>query len=344
MATGLKSPHPSTGVPDLESSGRPTPVTRLGETSRTLGIEVWCKRDDTLPGGSHGRKIPLLFERAEQQGARRFICLGGVGSNFCASIAEFGQARPLDVECVLIEQPWTPQVDQNLNRMREAGARIHLASRFRRQYGYPGIVATTLGLYISSWIRDRRRPFLVRPGGAAPFAALALARAVGELKEQILKGVCPEFARLFMATSSCGTLAGLLAGMAYYDLNIRIVGVRVAERHITNRMNINYLARAILKKLGSKKPLPPYDLLDQYCGDQYGAVTEAALNAVEAAGRDDLVLDTAYTGKAFAALLEQSQTTPEPGKAVLFWNTLGRPRPTESRSIVGQTHRDAVYV
>jgi 1-aminocyclopropane-1-carboxylate deaminase/D-cysteine desulfhydrase-like pyridoxal-dependent ACC family enzyme len=60
-------------------------------------------------------------------------------------------------------------------------------------------------------------------------------------------------------------------------------------------------------------------------GDGYGAVTDAALEAIERVGRlEGIVLDPVYTGKAMAGLIAATRDGRfGAGDTVVFWHTGG---------------------
>jgi D-cysteine desulfhydrase len=64
--------------------------------------------------------------------------------------------------------------------------------------------------------------------------------------------------------------------------------------------------------------LPEVDLRDDWYGPGYGHGTPAASAAIARAAESGLVLESTYTGKAFAAFLARLAACRGP---VLFWNT-----------------------
>ena len=75
--------HPN-DFPRLPLGLFPTPIHRLDNISRELGIDLWIKRDDLSGlglGGNKVRKLEFLLAEAEAQGAEIVFTTGGAQSN-----------------------------------------------------------------------------------------------------------------------------------------------------------------------------------------------------------------------------------------------------------------------
>jgi 1-aminocyclopropane-1-carboxylate deaminase/D-cysteine desulfhydrase-like pyridoxal-dependent ACC family enzyme len=70
-----------------------------------------------------------------------------------------------------------------------------------------------------------------------------------------------------------------------------------------------------------------FDFDDGHVGTAYGVPSEAAVQAIQFAGRTEgLVLDPVYSGKAFAGMLAQLRAGRWPGQApVVFFHSGGAP-------------------
>ena len=81
-------------------------------------------------------------------------------------------------------------------------------------------------------------------------------------------------------------------------------------------------------------------------GPGYGAPTAAGRDAIEAAARCGVRLETTYTGKALAALRERAARAAWPDRPVLFWNTFSgvdvearAPRPLDPANLPARFRR-----
>ena len=127
---------------------------------------------------------------------------------------------------------------------------------------------------------------------------------------------------------SCGTYAGLLLGARLAGLGCRIVGVRIIEEDVANRRKIARMVNRAARYLRRRDPSVPHitidagevELLDGYLGGGYAHPTAGALDAVRlVAQAEGLPLETTYTGKAMAALVDHAVRNP--GSRLLFLDT-----------------------
>jgi hypothetical protein len=106
------------------------------------------------------------------------------------------------------------------------------------------------------------------------------------------------------------------------------VGVRVIEEDVANRPKIAQMVNRAARYLRRRDPAVPsihvtpeeVDMLDRYLGAGYAHPTDKAVQAVMRVARTEgLPLETTYTGKAMAALLDHAERHPD--KRLLFVDT-----------------------
>ena len=157
---------------------------------------------------------------------------------------------------------------------------------------------------------------------------LGYVNAAFEIKAQWAQMGVPEPEAVFVAVGSCGTLAGLFLGARLAGWGSRVVGVRVIEEDVANRPKIARMVNKAARYLRRRDPSVPrvrvrpedVDLLGGYIGPGYAHPTEEASRAVEQVARTEgLPLETTYTGKTMAALLDYAQG--HPGARLLFVDT-----------------------
>ena len=297
-----------------------SPVDYYSEFSKKRAFNLYVKRDDLI-GGNHARKVDWLFEDARTRGARRVLTAAGVGSNYICTLAKHSPDYGLIIDAILVDQPNTYWVKQNLLRMHASKANIHYTGTFRRA------IAKYFQLRAKFTEEDGVKPYTLRPGGSNRIGTLGYAMAGIELTRQIEAGECPKPDAIFIASTSCGSVSGLLAGLAFSGMDTQIYPVKAAEAYVTNSLHIKILSKMALAKLEetqgkrARGQLPPFTLLSGYLGDEYGAITAKSTAAVACAKKElNLSLDTTYTGKAFAAVLDWANSHPQ--SKILFWNTL----------------------
>jgi D-cysteine desulfhydrase len=309
-------------VPWIALADTPTPITELPAPAGFRG-RLFAKRDDltsTLFGGNKVRKFEYLLADAERHGAQPLVTMGGIGSNQALAAALHGRARGHAVDLSLVRQPVTEGVRRAVRGMVAAGAQIRYAD-------------SKLGglRNVRRALRDRRRagehPYYFPFGATNALGALGYVSAALELAGQVRDGVCPQPDSLFVAAGSCGTAAGLLAGIRLAGLPTRLIAVGVVYPSFRTRALVLWHANrttALLSRLVPSTPRLRFSwrdltVLGDYLGAGYGHATAAAQRALDWA-RPHLMLETTYTGKALAACLDHCGPS-ACEHAVLFWNT-----------------------
>jgi 1-aminocyclopropane-1-carboxylate deaminase/D-cysteine desulfhydrase-like pyridoxal-dependent ACC family enzyme len=317
------------GFPRLQLAFLPTPVVEADVLRRHLGPDtpaILFKMDDWTGfalGGNKVRKLEFYLGEAPPE-TDVLITSGGPQSNHCRVTAAV--AAQLGMECVLVvngEPPEPPTGNALLMQM--FGARVRSVASREDRAGAMEEVAEEL--------RARGRSPLVIPLGAStPLGALGYVKAAVELDGQMQgRGGWPRGTTwIFVSSSSCGTLAGLMLGFALLErTNVRLVGVSpdiTAQEMIADTRAI---ARGARELLGWREPLPPELVIpdDRFVGGGYGIPTDASREAQAVFGRyAGVVLDPVYTAKAGAGFLAWLRDGRIPASdTALFWHTGGAP-------------------
>ena len=287
-------------------------------------LDLWVKRDDEsgVPyGGNKVRKLEFLLGEARAAGATGLVTMGGFGSHHVLATAIYGRALGLGVHAVVFPQPITPHVLETIRAGAAAGCVYHAVG------GFAGVVPAVARL------RAARSTTWIAAGGSSPVGSLGYVASALELAAQIARGEMPPPDVIYVALGSCGTVAGLLVGLAIAGLGARVVAVRVVPAIVCNRratLRLTAQTARLLAKCGARMP-PIREVMKAAAarlvvdgsryGGAYGLPTTEATGAVEQAGRIGLHLETTYTGKAFAALLGDAAARHLDGQRVLFWNT-----------------------
>jgi 1-aminocyclopropane-1-carboxylate deaminase/D-cysteine desulfhydrase-like pyridoxal-dependent ACC family enzyme len=302
----------------------PTPVENIEALSKTLGAEVWVKRDDlssSIYGGNKVRKLEFLLADAKARGCERVLTIGGIGTNHGLATAIHAKEQGLGCSLILFHQPITPHVKRSLKLYHAYGASMELASSYMDR--------TRRVMIKRLKARILRRPLYYIPGGgSSPLGTIGFVNAALELAEQIKQGLMPAPKTIFCPLGSCGTMAGLALGLKIAGLDSRLIGVRVTPKIMANRYAVAQLAGKTLLRLkafglvGNMQPVMPADLniMDDYYGSTYGLPTPEAVQAVAKAAQHGLRLETTYTGRAFAGLTDYAAKHPDQGP-FLFWHT-----------------------
>ena len=289
----------------------PTPVQRIDALSRE-GKSLWVKHDDLTNatyGGNKVRKLERILEDA--RGAKRIVTVGAVGSHHVLATAIFAREIGVPVEAVLVPQPTTPHVIENLRADLGLGVEV-LPAR-----SYPHAAARLV-------TRVARGAYYIPVGGSNLLGALAYVDAARELAEQIRAGELPEPDAVVVTLGSGGTAGGLAAGLALEGLGSRLVAVTVSDPAVLVARSARSLARAAArheaKRLGRAVPKIRMEIDARYLGPGYGQETEAGRRALAIAKDVGLALDLTYTAKTFAAALDLLEGGGV--RNLLYWHTL----------------------
>ena len=175
-------------------------------------------------------------------------------------------------------------------------------------------------------------------GGASPVGSAAFIGGYLELMQQCeAAGIAPT--RVYAATGTGGTLAGLVAGHQALEAGPEIVGVAVSRKDEGYEGRCAALANASLAWLGSDVRVTADDFtVDRgYFEPGYEQPNEAANEAIRLLARTEgLLTDPVYTGKALAGLLDHIRTGKiRSGETVVFWHTGGATALFAEQAILG---------
>jgi len=311
-------------VPWISLGKYPTPVQKLENLGRAIGYpEIWIKRDDQssdIYGGNKVRKLEFIIPDALRKKKKYMITVGGIGTNHgLATTIHCGRAG-IKTVLVLVPQPITDKVQENLLLDQHFGAEINVGR-------------STIEAYLrAAWVMLTHPNFyLLWAGGTSPLSTLGYVNAAFELKQQVDAGLLSEPKYIFGATGSMGTTAGLIVGARLAGLKSRIVGVKVSMDTYSNVRGIVSLTNKTVGLMRKHDPSVPdmrftdsdFDLEVGFFGGEYGRVTPEGKTAVDLIKKTEGIgLETTYTGKALAAMLDFVKKGRSPdGAPVLFWNT-----------------------
>lgn len=295
-------------LPRVALLAGPTPLVPAPALSAELGTEVWFKRDDLTGfglGGNKARTLEYLLGDALERGCDCLVTGAGPQSNWAALAALAARRCGLDPYLIYYGPPRPASGNLVLNEI--TGADVRFTGELARESVDSGIAALAAELE-----RAGRRPCVLPRGGATPLGAAGYVRASAELAGQLLAaGLAP--ASLWLATGSCGTQAGLLAGARWLGVPYAVTGVTVSRPAAECRQRVAELALAAAGLLGLSGPgpavgpdSPDSDVLvvGGHLGPGYGkrsAAGEVAARLVAAA--EGVFLDPVFGAKAMAALI-----------------------------------------
>jgi len=291
--------------PRFPLAALPTPLRRAERLERALGgPPIYVKRDD-LTGfavaGNKARKLEFLVADALSEGCDVLVTAGGSGSNHCQATA--AAARVAGLACVLVLYGEEPTKEHpNLRLARAFGADVRFTKDPERGSVDEGLDDAAAGLRAAG-----RAPYVIPRGGATALGAVGYALAADELAEQLAASRVAAGV-VIVATGSCGTQAGLVAGTVGGGHPWRVVGAAVSRPADESRERVLELARGCAGILGTPEAAEvDVDVRDAR-GPGYGLPSPEGVAAARlAAETEGLLLDPVFTAKAFAVLVSMVQ-------------------------------------
>jgi D-cysteine desulfhydrase len=321
-------------VPRVVLTDLPTRVHRLPALSAAVGTaDIWVKRDDEsgrLYGGNKPRKLEFVLADALAAGKRSVLTFGGIGTHHGLATAICARAVGLRAILLLLKQPVTEHVRRGLLLDLAAGAELHYAPTVAR------LGARTLRVCAREIARGQA-PYVVPAGGSSAHGVVGYVNAALELREQIQAGALPEPAWIFVALGTGGTVAGLVAGLRLAELRSRVAAVLVTDIRPptpTSLARMGTKSWSLVRRWAPGLPdltlaAGDFRILESSLGAGYGAPTEAARQARDTLERlEGLHLETTYTAKCVAGMLEALRSGEHDGGPVLFWHTYSSAAPT----------------
>jgi D-cysteine desulfhydrase len=323
-ADHLQSRYPrlGNGLARIPLADLPTPVRQVRFLGSARGATVWIKEDNLtsrLFGGNKVRKLEYLFGRLGKRPVDRVATFGAVASNHALATALYARELGYRPVCFLSHQSRTPLAAAALN--------MHLqnATGLVPLHGDYGARLATLRAHLRG-----QRCGVIPMGGSSWTGTAGLVAAALELVGQADAGQLPLPDRVYVATGTMGTAAGLALGFALADRATEVHAVRVSHTAICNEPGLHRLMNKTVRMLHRLDASFPEDLAErsrvtlrhEYFEPGYArsnAKTDAAIAA--AADQAGLRLESTYTGKAMAALLDDLPGCTARGERLVFWNS-----------------------
>ncbi len=299
----------------IDLAAIPTLVQQLKFEDKNILI----KRDD-LTGmelsGNKVRKLEYIMYQAKKEKAEYIFTCGGEQSNHSRAAAIAAVQCGIKPRLFLWGRE-SKNPDGNLFLDKYIGAETIYVSK--EDYDR---INEIMFAEREKYLRLGKRVYVIPEGGSSTLGIWGYIDVVKELKSQIdfskVKGI-------LTASGSGGTSAGLLVGAALLGLDIKIYAVNVlysAEKIKTKILN---LAEGCILDyhLGCKINENNLVILDGYSYEGYKKITHDKLTLIKKfAHETGIILDPAYTGKAFKAYYDNFVSKGK-GKQVLFIHTGG---------------------
>lgn len=282
----------------FELANLPTPLQTLNYAGRKFLI----KRDD-LTGvelsGNKVRKLEYLIYAAKKSKADVVFTTGGDQSNHARAVVIAAAKAGLKSRIFLWGKD-SKVADGNLFLDKMFGADIVFLNR--KEFAE---VNDIMFEERKKLLKKGKNAYVIPEGGSTTLGVLGYADFVEELNSQIdlrkIKG-------LFCAAGSGGTAAGLLAGLALHGYNTKVYAVNVLYSKEEIKKKIINLANGCTWdfKLHTEINEDNLVIADGYSKEGYKKITNDKLKLIrDFAASSGILLDPAYTGKAFYAYKER---------------------------------------
>jgi 1-aminocyclopropane-1-carboxylate deaminase/D-cysteine desulfhydrase-like pyridoxal-dependent ACC family enzyme len=240
-------------------------------------------------------------------------------------------ARAVGLDCVLVlsARQADPPLQGNLLLDRLLGATIHfIQANPDPRFAVAADEVEKIAEVVADLTQRGRKPYVIPIGGSSPVGALGYVDGTRELQEQ-LTALAISANRLYYASGSRGTQAGLELGARVYGVAYQLHGIAVSAGEEEKQRRAARLMNGAATLLGLPIRVEPPELpTDQrFIGEGYGIPTPECLDAIRLLARTEaILLDTCYTGKAMAGLIHDIRTGAiSPRDTVIFLHTGGAP-------------------
>jgi D-cysteine desulfhydrase len=298
----------------LQLANLPTPVQQVNFQDYKFLI----KRDDYTGAelsGNKVRKLEYIFFEALKQKAEYIFTCGGDQSNHARAVTaaalKFG-IRPV----LFLWGKEQSNSDGNLfiNKFLSADIRYLTRSDYEN-------VNDIMTQERKKFEAKGKRVYVIPEGGSTTLGIWGYINFISELAEQT---DIRKIKNIYVAAGTGGTAAGLITGAAMKGLDITVSAVNVlySRQEIFNKI-IN-LAEGCSLEYNLNIKINPEKLLviDGYSEEGYKNIEPSKVRIIRKfASETGIILDPAYTGKAFAAFYER--VVKQHQKETLFLHTGG---------------------
>ncbi|MBQ3783321.1 MAG: D-cysteine desulfhydrase family protein [Lachnospiraceae bacterium] len=289
----------------LNLANLPTPIQKLTNISKELGVDIYIKRDDLTGGETSGNKIRKLeytVAKAIDEGAQLLITCGGIQSNHCRATAAVAAKLGLRSHLVLrIDEE--PPVEGNYLLDKILGAEITFISRADYSKRRAEIMQNIKEEYEKQGIKA----YVIPEGASDGIGNIGYLESVKEIKKQEEElGI--SFQTIVCAVGSGSTYGGLFLGTKLYDPEKTVLGFNVCDDEQYFLDVCTRICRETVELLGKNIEIKPEDMhiVDGHKGIGYAISTDEELAfLIKLAREEGLILDPVYTGKAFYGLYQE---------------------------------------
>ena len=306
----------------------PTPLEYLPGVSEDLGVQFYIKRDDLTNlgvGGNKLRKLEYLLKDAQEHGATMLLTLGGAQTNHGRLTAAVAAKYGMKCAIVCVDD-YPGELSANLLLDRLFGAEVIL----KHNDGRPEEVqfAETAAQVKARYEAQGETVYEIPVGGSNVEGILGYYECAMELTKQA-HAMGLDDATVYDAVGSIGTYMGLYCGLKNEGSPLGLVGIAISPFLEAKEARIMEYFREVKKTYGLHIDARREDFHIEkgYTRGAYNNPCKEVRDAVRyMAGREGIILDPCYTGKAFAGILDMVREGKiAKGSKLIFLHTGGLP-------------------
>ena len=315
-------------LPYVSLGAFPTPVHKLDRLGREMELGyLYVKRDDLsgkIYGGNKIRKLEFILGKALRDGVEELLTFGLIGNRNALTTTICAEQLGMKCVCMMMPTFIDSQVRRNLLLTLHCGAELH------HQPKMPLLVLDTVYQLFRHKLWCGSFPRFVSGRGFSISGVIGYVNAALELKGQIVAGEIPEPDFIYVARGSSSTTVGLMLGIRIASLNTRVISVGAYPQNYAFASKIARFYRKTACYLNSLDPsFPKFEysegdvaIRDGFVGKRNDYHMEERREAIDLMKKSEGVeLDSIYTGRALACLIDDVRKGQLKNKVVLFWNT-----------------------
>ncbi len=326
--------------PRCTCSHLPTPLEKMENLSKKLGVNLYIKRDDQTGlalGGNKARKLDFIMADALVQGCDSIITWAGLQSNWCRQTVAAARKVGIKPILILFNRPGLPaETDGNLfiDLLFDSEVKI-VEMESGKNIMELGEVSSFIEEAAEEERRKGNKPYVAPIGGSMtegsmtkPLGAISFVNAFLEMRRQAgERNINPDY--VVLATGSGSTQAGLTVGAQLVTPQTKVVGISVSDEKTTMGICIETIVGQTFQELGAAraKASEKVTILDDYIAEGYGILNQETARAIRlVAETEGILLDPVYTGRAMVGLLDLIEKGYfEKDDNIVFWHTGGTP-------------------
>jgi 1-aminocyclopropane-1-carboxylate deaminase/D-cysteine desulfhydrase-like pyridoxal-dependent ACC family enzyme len=288
----------------------------LPEAAAALGLEsLRIRREDQNGigiGGTKSRTMARALSAAAGRGATVLVMPARAGSNAVLAASVLARDSGLRVHAVLRPQPHSAEALRNLTLIHASGCAVTpVGLDVSLRLDQP--LLTELAAQL---IAQGDRPEFLPFGAATIEAGIVHFAALRRLDRQWRASGTRPPDRLYMASASYDSGAGILAGLALARWPTQLVLINVAQDQVPAAETVQAKAISILKRARVAAAAVPMPEIRDYLAPGFGRIDRASLDCVTRLALP-VQLDPSYTAKALAALIDDAKA--EATRRPLLW-------------------------